>query len=287
MTSSKIGARVLLAVGFLAASVSYSSWIAHRTVLDPSATRGATHALITAPAVRRSLARELHDTLAPQLGRAASDPKLRTAINAAVADPRFVRAFDDAIANIHAAILSDRSGRVTLDTRAVTGALRTAIARHDPAVARQVRSLGTVSVPLGPTNVPHLGGAARSVGRVGAAALVLALLLIGGALLLVHDHEIIGRVGRRIAVLALGPAVVFSVAPRLLDAAHGEAATVAAAVLRAYGHRVLLSAAVLAVVGVGTWIGAHVIPAVRRRRQPSEPPIARPRAAPLPEKLYL
>src|SRR5579862_7364452 len=103
----KIVARVLLTLGFVAASVSYSSWIVHRTVLDSSATRDATHALITAPAVRSALARQLRSTLEPQLGHAASDPRLNAALNAAVADPRFIGAFDNAITSLHDEILSD------------------------------------------------------------------------------------------------------------------------------------------------------------------------------------
>ena len=303
--SKKIGARVLLTLGFLAASVSYSSWIVSRTVLDPSATRGATHALITAPAVRRTLAREIHDTLAPQLGHASADPKLNAAINAAVADPRFVRAFDDAIAKIHTAILSDRSGRVTLDTTAVTAALRASVAQRDPALARRVRGLGTITLPLGSDQLPHIGRASRDVGRVKAIALLLAIALVGGALLLAHNLATVRGVGRRIAFLAIGPAVVFAVIPRLLDTSHGSAQAVAAALLRAYGRQVLFSAVLLAVIGVSVWLIALATPLLRRLRGSGEPaPAATPpgmpsrmplRAKPvpsspppaIPEKLYL
>jgi hypothetical protein len=303
--STKIGARVLLTLGFLAASVSYSSWIVSRTVLDPSATRGATHALITAPAVRKTLAREIHDTLAPQLGHAAADPKLNPAINAAVADPRFVRAFDDAIAKIHAAILSDKGGRVTLDTRAVTAALRASVAQRDPALARRVRALGTITLPLGSEQLPHIGTATRDVGRVKTLALLLVLALVGGALLLAHDLTTVRRVGRRIAFLAIGPTVVFAVIPRLLDTSHGSAQAVTAALLRAYGRRVLLSAVVLAVIGVSVWLIALATPLLRRLRgsgeapAPATPPgmpsrmplratpIPGSPPAPVPEKLYL
>ena len=59
----KIVARVLLTLGFLAASVAYSSWTAERTILDPAATRGATHALLATPAVHDMLAREIRTAL--------------------------------------------------------------------------------------------------------------------------------------------------------------------------------------------------------------------------------
>jgi hypothetical protein len=302
--SPKLGARVLLFLGFLAASVSYSSWIANRTVLDPSATRGATHALLTAPSVRSTLAREIRNSLAPELGSTVADPKLTTAINAAVADPRFVTAFEDAIASIHAAVLSDTGGRVTLDTRAVTAALRDSVARHDPALAPRIRNLGTVKVPLGSTKLPHIGSATHWVTRVGTIALLLAVLLIGGALLLAHDAKTIRRVGRRTAFLAFGPGLAFVVVPRLLEISHNGTAAVAAAVLHAYGHRVMFSAFALAVVGASTWLTALVAPVILRRSiaaaaGPAEPlPVgfarsSRERTAPeeitspLPEKLYL
>ena len=301
----KVGARILLTLGFLAASVSYSSWVLHRTALDPAATRSATHALIAAPSVRSALARQLHDTLAPELGRvAAADPKLRTAVNAAVADPRFVGAFADAIAEIHTSILSDHGGPVTLDTRAVTASLRAAMVHHDPALAQKVRTLGNVRLPLGgDSKLPHVGSAVRVVSRVGAIAALLAFLLIGAALLLAHDAKMIRRVGRRIALLAIGPTIAFAVLPRILAAGHGNAEAVAAAVLRAYGRRVLLSAVVLVVIGVSTWLIAVAIPILRRRRAVEEravagersgsgarlpgTPISSAPALPLPEKLYL
>ena len=289
----KIGARILLTLGFLAASVSYSSWVLNRTVLDPSATRSATHALITAPSVRSALARQLFDTLSPKLGHAAAvDPKLRTAVNAAVADPRFVNAFADAITKIHASILSDHGGSVTLDTSAVTASLRSAMAHHDPALANKVRTLGKVRLPLGgDAKLPHINGAVRAVSRAGTIAALLAFLLIGAALLLAHDAKMIGRAGRRVALLAIGPTLAFAVLPRILAAGRGNPETVAAAVLRAYGRRVLLSAAVLVVLGVSTWLVAVAMPVLRRRAVRGErpPAAALPSAppVPMPEKLYL
>ena len=301
--TTKIAARVLLALGFLAASLSYSSWIVSRTALDPSATRSVARALITAPSVRATLARQLRDTLAPKLGRAAADPKLDTAFRAAVADPRFVRAFDDAIARLQASILSDQPGRITLDGRRVTGALRAAVARHDPALAKRVRTLGAVRLSLGSKQLPHVGSATHRVARVGSLAAALAILLIAGALLLVRDRAAIGRVGRRIAYLAIGPILVFVVIPRLLDANHGDASVVAASILHAYGRRVMFSAVILVVAGVSTWLIAIALPVLARRRRSADPPTGSERArrsaptpiprpvdaprSPIPEKLYL
>ena len=307
----KIAARVLLTLGFLAASVSYSSWIVHRTVLDSSATRDATHALITAPTVRTALAKQLRSTLEPQLGHLASDPRssarLTAALNAAVADPRFVGAFDNAITSLHDQILSGagaaHGGRITLDTHAVTAALHSAAAHHDPALAQRIKTIGPVALPIGSNQLPHIGSATRDVGRVGLAAGAIAVVLIGGALLLAHNRKTIGRVGRRTALLAVEPALVFALLPRLLDARHGNAETVTAAILRAYGHPVMFSAIAFVVVGVSIWLISLALPILGFRR--AEPaPVAAPAAptrsrghragrpseeptAVLPEKLYL
>ncbi len=182
----------------------------------------------------------------------------------------------------------------------MTAALRTAVAHHDPAIAAKVRELGTVTVPLGGNGkLPHVGGLTRTVGRVGVLAGLLAFVLIGAALLLGHDAKMIGRVGRRVALLALGPVLAFALLPRLLEAGHGNSEAVAAALLHAYGrHGVLFSAAALVVIGVSTWLIAAAVPTLRRIYRPGAaerpragsappPPTASAPPLPIPEKLYL
>ena len=95
--TSKIIARVMLTIGFLAASISYSAWTAQRTILDPTATRGASHALLETPAVQTMLAREIRSALQPALGKGAQTPKFTAAIDAAVAI-----ALDEAVQSAHA-----------------------------------------------------------------------------------------------------------------------------------------------------------------------------------------
>ena len=324
--SAKVIARVLLTLGFLAASLGYSSWTAQRTFFDPAATKGATHALLATPAVKTMLTRELHtaprgfvaqvkacvkDRATRPVGpkrralnaRAAKDAevKLNAAIDAAVSDPKFIGAFEDAIMSLHEGVLSGDPGQVTLDSKAVTAALNQAIARIDPKLAPKTKNLKPVSVPIGGSELPHIGDVRHNARVIGNGAIAIALLLIGGALLLAHDRKMFRRTGRRIAFLALPPALVFLVVPRLLASSHNSGLTVSAAVLRVYGHRVLFSAAVLAAVGVSTWLIAMAIPSRRpeaepgRRRHPGRtrrlPPRARgSRAASrsaCPETVYL
>src|SRR5579863_9225014 len=111
---------MLMTIGFLAASVAYSSWTAERTIFDPQATRGATSALLSTATVHDLLAREIRTALQPGLGPDVNPAQLTAAINTAVADPKFIGAFENAIVDVNEAVVSDGPGRVTLDTNAVT-----------------------------------------------------------------------------------------------------------------------------------------------------------------------
>ncbi|HTD48975.1 MAG TPA: hypothetical protein VK771_00160 [Acidimicrobiia bacterium] len=295
----KIVTRTLLTIGFLAASVAYGSWTAQRTIFDPGATRGATTALLSTPTVHDLLAREIRAALQPRLGPHVNRAKLNAAINTAVSDPRFIGAFEDAIVKVDTAVVSGGDGRVTLDTNAVTTAVNDAVTRTYPKIAPQVKHTKVLSVPIGSADLPHLGNAKRTVREVGDLALAIAILLIGGAVALAPEPATFRRTGRRVAFLAVTPVVVFAVGPRLLAASHNGALSVSAAILDAYGHRVLFSAALLGAAGVIIWILAVAIP--KRRRRPDGPvPSPRPvRARPsaprvpaaepggLPDKLYL
>jgi hypothetical protein len=292
MTAKAI-ARVLLTLGFVAASLGYSSWTAQRTFLDPAATKSATHALLATPAVQTMLTRELHTAIAPALAqikaagsktasahavgpkrralnaRAARDAeaKLNRAIDAAVRDPSFIGAFEDAIMSVHKGVLSGDPGQVTLDSQAVTAALNQAIVRIDPKLAPTTKNLKP-SVPIGGSDLPHIGDLRHNTRVIGDSAIAMAFLLIGGSLLLAHDRKMFRRTGRRIAFLALPPALVFLVVPRLLGSSHNSGFEVSAALLRVYGNRVLFSALVFAGLGVGIWIAAMVIPPRIPGREP-------------------
>src|SRR3954451_23753077 len=101
--SAKVIARVLLTLGFLAASIGYSSWTAERTFFDPAATQGSTHALLATPAVQTMLTRELHTALAPVLAqvKATSLPKRPVGKKQRAAN---TRAANDATRKLNAAI---------------------------------------------------------------------------------------------------------------------------------------------------------------------------------------
>jgi hypothetical protein len=278
--STKVVARALLTLGFLAASIAYSSWTAQRTILDPSATRIATHQLLATPAVNDTLTRKLHDALAPL--KMKDTAQLDAAVTAAVRDPKFAAAFEDAIMHLHQNLLSGGSGQVTLDPNAVTDALHRAIARVDPKVEPKAKQLQTVSVPLGASNLPHVGDIRHEARVVGNAAIAIAVLLIGGALLLAPDRKAFRRTGRRVAFLALPPALVFLAIPHLLARSDNSGAAVSAVVLEAFGRRVLFSAVLLAGIGATVWLVAAIAPGRRPVEAEAAPP-SPANAPPLPD----
>ena len=228
--------------------------------------------------------------------------------NAAVADPRFAAAFERPRSRASTTRSSPtlRPARTAADAsrstpHAVTAALRTASHTTIHARAQDQHGRQPIELPIGNDQLPHIGAATRDVGRIGLAAAAIAVALVGGALLLAHDRKTIGRIGRRVALLAIEPALVFALLPRLLDARHGNAEAVVAAILRAYGRPVMWSAFASVVAGVSTWLISLALPLLGRpapdpvesRTAPPRPrtPVDRRRTgeppAPLPEKLYL
>jgi hypothetical protein len=300
---SRAGARILLVLGFLAAWVGYDAWIVSHAVLDPNATRAAAHALLQAPAVRRGLADEITTQLDKKVPAAKEDPHAPAAVAAALSDPRVTGAFADTIAQIHTAVVSSAPAQssdetFTIDGHALSNALYDALAPNDPQLAAQVRQAPPLTAHIKVKDMPKLHDPRSTADVVTLLAVMAALLLITASLLVQHDRRTIGRVGRRTAFLAATPLFVFVALPLVLSHGSGDAQQIVSELLRVYGHRVLPSAIVLAVVGLSVAVGAivwpraHVDPATTRAVPPytgPEPP--RPRTAPdqpaITEKMYL
>jgi hypothetical protein len=262
---SGIGARILLSIGFLAAMVSLDSWIATRTVMDTAATRGMAGALLANPVVQRSLGDQVAKQVDQQLGAARNDPRIKAASAQAVRDPRVRRAFSDALARAHAALLGDGKRVVVINSRVLTGAVHDALATRDPKAAAELARQKPLNVKLDLSKAPSLGHA-RDVARNAIwMALVAALLLVGGSLLLAHDRRAIRRLGRRIAYLAIGPLLIFEALPIFLESRTGDGPAVAAVVVRSYSSQVLPFAIALVVAGIVVVLGSFV----GRRRAPN------------------
>jgi len=138
-----------------------------------------------------------------------------------------------------------------------------AIAPTDPQLAVQILRAPPVPVNIGSTALPHLHDARPTADVVTVLATIAALLLITASLLLRHDRRSVARVGRRIAYLAVMPLAVFVILPRVLQHASGDAPQIAAALLRAYGDRVLPSAITIVFVGIAIAIGADALAPTR------------------------
>jgi hypothetical protein len=298
---SNAGARLLLAVGFVAALIGYDAWIVSHAVLDPNTTKAAAHALIENSAVRHRLADDLTKELEQKLPTATRDPHLRAAAAAAVRDPRVADAFAQTVVQIRDAILSDGSGKQTfsVDGRALTGALHDALAPNDPHLAAQVARLPPLEVSLESGNLSHVKDPRSGVSVIAWLGIVAALLFITAALLLDHDRPSIARAGRRTAYLAVTPLLVFAVLPHVLSLSSSDAPQIASALLRVLGSRVLPSAIALVVVGLAIVAGTIVWPRdgmspwARKTARPSTDPTdwRRTQVAPEPttitEKTYL
>jgi hypothetical protein len=298
---SNRGARLLLAVGFVAAFIGYDAWIVSHAILDPGTTKSAAHALIESSAVRNRLADDLTKELEQQLPTATADPHVRAAAAAAVRDPRVADAFAETVVRIREAILSDGSGKqtFTVDGRALTAALHDALLPVDPQLAAQVARSRPLEVKLESDNLSHVNDPRSGVNVIAWLGIVAALLFVTAALLLDPERRTIARAGRRTAYLAVTPLLVFALLPHVLSLSSSDAPQIASALLRVVGDRVLPSAIALVLVGLAIVAGTIVWPrdlmtprARKRPALPAEPADwRRTRVAPEPttisEKTYL
>jgi hypothetical protein len=286
--ANNAGARILLLLGFVAASLGYNAWITSRTVLDTSATAAVVHRIVTTPSVQHSLRNELHKALEQQLDYVPSNPAIQLAIANAARDPRITTAFEHAIVQLHKALLSSGATTITLDPKVISRTMYDELAAYDPTIATEVKDSPPLQVQFDAHQLPRLDALADKVHAAETLGFAAGILLIAASLMLVRDRKAVSRVGRRIAYLAIIPLLAFAVLPRILDPL-GGGAQVGAAALRGYSGRVLPSAIALIMIGVSTaliaWVG---IPRARPRDVDIAPaPRTPPPDTLLPEKLYL
>ena len=256
-----MAARLLLIVGFVAAWIGYDAWIVSHVVFNPDTTRAAAHALLDAPAVRKSFVNQLKNEIGQQLPAAASDPRVGPALDRALRDPRVEAAFADTLAQIHQAVLADSTRPTfTIDGRALTNALHDEVVPTDPQLAAQILRAPPLALSISSKDLPHVHDPRPTANVVTLLGTMAALLLVTASLILRHSRRAIRRLGRRIAFLAVGPLVLLVAFPRLLAHAPGDPAQIAAALLRVYGDRVLPSAIALVAVGAVVFLGAIVWP---------------------------
>jgi len=293
---NSLGARVLLVIGFVAASLSYGGWVALRTVLDPGATHVVARNIVATPEVQKNLADQLQTEVDKELGEAHASPQVRRAVDQAVRDPRVAEAFADALSTVQRAVLSNSGTTVTLDARSLTSAVDDALAHTDPTLAAQLAQQAPLTATIDANKVPHLGRIHDDAQSVFVLAGLAALLLVGASLTLDHTRKAIARAGRRVAYLSIAPVLGFVLLPHLLGTT--GATGVARVALEAYGSRVVPSGIALLIIGVAVVVASMFMrsPNVAAEPQPAEastflpgrplfPPAAEPIAPAAPHRI--
>ena len=259
-TGRRTGARLLLAVSFLAASIAYSAWWVSGIVFDPASSGRAAHALLATPAVQRSLSDDISRQLDRELPETAAPAAVHTAVAQALRDPRVTTAFADALTQLHRAMLSPDGNHaaIELDPRMVTSAIHDALAQQDPGLAAKITAREPITVRLGGGDLPHIGPARGTFTMIQLVALIIALMCGALSLALEHGGRAVRRTGRRIAYLSIVPLALFEVAPPVLTHYDGETPQATAAVLRSLAGQVVPSAVILLVAGIAIAIGVTV-----------------------------
>ncbi len=268
----RVLATILLFVGGFAAALSWWGFAAQQTLLDPSATREAALGLLSAKPIQDKAITSLADQLLaalPQIpagagGSTAASQReaatvARQAATAALQDPALRHAFADSIASLQEQLIrGDSSGKgLTLDTTAVTRAVRNAVAGVDPALAAQLDTK-PVTLHLDTAKLPSLKAVDQGAAPATLWAALVALLAWSMAVL-VHPEPwtAVRKIGRRVVVIGALPLIFWILVPAGLRAMHLSAAEVVSPLASAYGRRLAVPA--FAVLGVGAvlWIVGH------------------------------
>lgn len=270
-----IPSRVLLWIGAIAAAVSFWTFSAQRTILDPEATRDLATELIATSAVSGTLSDQLAQQLFDRLPVDVAESEVAEIARAVVESPRFARAFALTIGALHEQLLvGDRSSDIAIDTRALNRALTAAVADVNPQLAEQLSTAEPIELSIDSGRLPGLEPVDRGAATLMTASAVVALIAFGlGVVLHPDPWRAVSLVGRRIAAVAVMPLVLYLAVPAALRAIGGwgeKSATFASA----YGGRILPVAIAIFVTGVGLWIGGQV---GRRTALPSGSP--RPRGS--------
>jgi hypothetical protein len=257
--SNNVGARILLVVGFVAASIAYSAWWIDRTVLDADATEKAAEQVLATSAFQDHLAEQLDEKVNDTLAEADADPRVMQAVRQALSDPRVISAFSTAVRTAHEALLRDADVDASLDVNALNAAIRDALERTAPDLAAEFARQQPLRQEIDSSELPKLQGVDDRVTSAMTLGTLVALLCITLSLLLVHDRAAMGRLGRRTAYLSVVPLLMFAIAPLLLDG-RGDLPSILAAGADAYAGRVLPSAIALLVVGIAGAVTALALP---------------------------
>ena len=271
-------ARLLTALALLAASVAWAGWVYLHTAGDPSRTPQVAKAVLADPSARRELANDVASAVADAgntaLANAAvpgrtvpridgANPALRTAVDAALADPRVQATVVDALAAAQSASLGVAPAHpATIDSSVVAAVVREKLVTANPALAATLPVLPVASIKVPVVDIPL----ARRVRQLAVTWVDrLALAAIAGlllAFLLGATRRL--RVVRAAGFWGIGAGFTWMVLPKAAEWAAqqwlpGHAALVRAVVRGATGP-VSATATTLVTAGVAAVVTSYVIP---------------------------
>ena len=204
----------------------------------------------------------------------------RRAATTALQDPALRRAFGDALASLQQQLIDGggKAHQLTIDSAAVTTAVRDAVQQVDPSVAARMPS-APLQLHFDTSSMPSLHGVDRHTGTVTWLAALIALAAWFGAVIVHPEPWTATRViGRRVAEIGVLPLVFWVLIPAALRALHVSAAEVLSPLASAYGGRLAPAASSVVAVGVLLWfVGRFGALAVRpnggARRTASAPAV--------------
>jgi hypothetical protein len=203
-------ATVLISLGLLSASLALAAWWVHRTAFDTSNTATIAHAALQNPDLRADLARGIADEVSTQLG--VDHALVQSAAEATLVQPDVANAFAGVLRDVHARLIGEATGPVTIPPDLVAQAIGNQAAAQLPPVTIDIptfAALDTARRTLG-TAIPWLVFAAITLTVLGVAfhpSKPTALRILGGWLLGASIVELI--VAYTVPVVAV-PALVNS-----------------------------------------------------------------------------
>jgi hypothetical protein len=253
-------ARLLLFAGGIAAAFAWLGFSLDATVLDPAATQRAASALLASQPVQHQAARSISEQLVKILPKQTPKAVITKAVTVTLTDHHVQQAFADAIVSVHHAILGDRKSRVaTLDADIVTEAVRRALARGDPALARQLPHK-SIRVRYDLSSLPRLTFLHDQLPRLTLLATITAIVAWSFAVLVIpNPWTAVHRIGRRLMTIGIGPMILWIVIPAVLDNLHFAIAMVLAPIVRAYGAKLAGPAFSIFAFGLALYVGMRIV----------------------------
>ena len=268
-------ARLLVTMALLCASVAWTGWVVLQTVGDPSRSSRIAHAVLDDPAARDQIAADLASGLADAANSAAAaaaagtnvrvpkidgdDPSLRAAVAAALADTRVTGNLTDALAAEHANLLGvEPKQPAMIDTALLVEVVSRALCAANPGLAAQLTSAAPKAVALPDVEIPFAAPTRRFATTAVPRLALVAVALVGVALLVGERPRVLRRVG----AWGIGAGLMWVLVPRGLVWMSERWAPANAAVVRAVLHGatgVVTAMATLLLVGGASAFAAGVV----------------------------